>query len=106
LKNAPAIFYRVVVAAFKEYIHKFLDIYFDDWTVFGFLKDHVGSLRLMLDRCRQYQISLNLKKCIFGVPFGLLLGNIVCVSTPYFLTLKKFKSFMGWEAIVPREAIK
>ena len=30
LKNAPAIFSRVVVAVFKEYIHKFLEVYFDD----------------------------------------------------------------------------
>jgi len=32
----------------------------------------------MFDRCRQLQISLNLKKCIFDVPFGTLLGHIVC----------------------------
>jgi len=51
---------------------------FDDWKVFGLLEEHVGSLSLMLDRCRQYQISLNLKKCIFGVPFGILLGHVVC----------------------------
>jgi len=69
---------RVVVAAFKEYIHEFLEVYFDDWTVFSLLKEHVGSLRLMLDRCRQYQISLNINKCILGVPFGILLGYIVC----------------------------
>jgi len=30
LNNAPAIFSRVVVAAFKEFIHKFLEVYFDD----------------------------------------------------------------------------
>jgi len=30
LKNAPTIFSRVVVAAFKEFIHKFLEVYFDD----------------------------------------------------------------------------
>ena len=78
LKNAPAIFSRIFVAAFKEYIHMFLEVYFDDWMVFGLLKDHIGSLRLMLDRCRQYQISLNLKKCIFGVLFSILLGHIVC----------------------------
>lgn len=35
LKNMPAIFSRVVVATFKEFIHKFLEVYFDDWTVFG-----------------------------------------------------------------------
>jgi hypothetical protein len=32
----------------------------------------------MLERCRQFQISLNIKKCIFGTPFGILLGHIVC----------------------------
>ena len=30
LKNAPAIFSRVVISVFKEYIHKFLEVYFDD----------------------------------------------------------------------------
>jgi hypothetical protein len=29
LKNAPAMFSRVVVAAFKEFIHKFLEVYLD-----------------------------------------------------------------------------
>lgn len=50
LKNAPAIFSKVVVTAFKEFIHKFLDVYLDDWTVFSLLKDHIETLRLMLDR--------------------------------------------------------
>ena len=77
LKNARVIFSRVVVVVFKEYIHKFLEVYFDDWTVFGLLKKHVEALRLMLAKCRQDQISLNLKKCIFCVPFGILLGQIV-----------------------------
>ena len=78
LKNAPAIFSRVVISAFKEYIHKFLEVYFDDWTIFGLLKDHITSLRLMLDKCRQHHISLNLKKCIFCAPFWILLRHIVC----------------------------
>lgn len=34
LKNVPAIFSQVVIAAFKEFIHKFLEVYFDDQTVF------------------------------------------------------------------------
>jgi len=37
----------------------------------------VESLRLMLDTCRQYQISLNLNKCIFFEPIGILLGHVV-----------------------------
>lgn len=32
----------------------------------------------MLDACRQLQIALNLKKCTFLVPFGNLLGHVVC----------------------------
>ena len=32
----------------------------------------------MLDKCRQHQISLNLKKCIFCAHFGILLSHIVC----------------------------
>ena len=63
---------------FKEFIHKFLEVYFDDWTIFGLMDKHVGALRLMLAKCREHQISLNLKKCIFCVPFGILLGHVVC----------------------------
>ena len=35
LKNALAIFSRVVVDAFKYFIQKFLQVYMDDWTVYG-----------------------------------------------------------------------
>jgi hypothetical protein len=49
LKNAPAIFSRVVIATFKEFIHQFLEVYLDDWTVYSLLKDHVEVLQLMLE---------------------------------------------------------
>jgi hypothetical protein len=78
LKTTLAIFSKVVAEAFKEFLHKFLEAYFDDWTGFSLLKDHIESLRLMLDKCRQCQISPNLKKCILFSPFGVLFGHIVC----------------------------
>ena len=78
LKNAPAIFSGIVVSAFKDFIHKFIEVYFYDWTVFGLVRDHIESLRMMLARCLQYQIALNSKKCIFCAPFGILLGHVVC----------------------------
>jgi hypothetical protein len=53
-------------------------VYLDDCIVFSVLKYHTKNLRLMLDRCRQYQISLNLKKLIFCAPFGIFLGHVVC----------------------------
>jgi hypothetical protein len=78
LKNAPTIFSRVVFEAFKEFLHTFLEAYFDDWTGFSLLKSHIECLRIMLEKCRQCQIALNLNKCIFFSPFGVLLGHIVC----------------------------
>ena len=78
LKNAPTIFSTVVVAVFKDFIHKFIEVYFDDWTIFGLMDKNVGALRLMLAKCREHQISLKLKKCIFCVPFGIFFGHVVC----------------------------
>ena len=78
IKNALAIFSRIVVVAFKYFIHKFIEVYFDDWTVFGLIKNHIKSLRMMLECFCEYQISLNLKKCIFFTPFVILMGHMVC----------------------------
>ena len=65
MKNAPTIFSRVVVAVFKYFIQKFLQVYMDEWTVYGLIRDHLDNLRLMLESCRQNQIALNSKTCIF-----------------------------------------
>lgn len=51
LNNSPVIFSHVVMAVFKEFIHKFLEVYFDGWTLFGLVKKYIMSLRLMLDTC-------------------------------------------------------
>ena len=72
------IFSHIVIAAFKEFIHKFLEVYFNDWMLFGLVKHHAANLHLMLDTCRRYQIMLNFKKCLFYVPFRILLGHVVC----------------------------
>jgi len=82
LENASMIFSHVVIVAFKDFIHKFLEVCFDDWIVFGLVKHHVDSLRLMLDTCLRYKITLNLNKCLFFVPFGILLGHMLCRQGP------------------------
>ena len=52
LKNAPAVFSRIVAKAFQEYIYKSMGVYFDDWTIYNMMKDHIKWLGLMLERCR------------------------------------------------------
>jgi hypothetical protein len=37
-KNAPTGFSRIMVTSFKEFIHKFLEVYLDDSMVFSLLK--------------------------------------------------------------------
>lgn len=59
-------------------MHKFLEVYLDDCKVLSLLEEHIKLLWLMLDRCHQLKTSLNIKKCIFCTPFGVLLGHIVC----------------------------
>ena len=65
LLNAGATFERAMDYAFKELIGKIIEIYQDDLTVF--LKDrssHVGHLRQVFERCRNYGISLNPAKSV------------------------------------------
>jgi hypothetical protein len=52
LNNSLAFFSRVMFAMFKEFIHKFLELYLDYWIVFILLKDHIEVLNIMLDKCR------------------------------------------------------
>ena len=78
LKKAPTIFSHVGIMTFKVFVHKFMEVNFDDLIVFGLVKRHVVSLHLMLDTCQRYQIKLSLKKCIFYVPFGIILSHVVC----------------------------
>jgi hypothetical protein len=33
LKNTPAVFSRIVIAAFREFIHKFIEVYMHDWMI-------------------------------------------------------------------------
>jgi hypothetical protein len=41
----------------QEFLHKLLESYFDDWTVFSLLKNHIECLMLMLDKCKHCQIA-------------------------------------------------
>lgn len=71
-------FQRAMDIAFKDLVSKCIIIYMDDLIVF--LKDmstHLQDLRKVLKKCEQYGISLNPKKCMFGVTKGKLLGHII-----------------------------
>ena len=59
-------------------IGKTVEAYVDDVVVkTKHVETLVDDLRLTFDKLRAYDIKLNPKKCVFGVPAGKLLGFIV-----------------------------
>ena len=77
LKNEPTIFFKIVLKYFQENLYKTIEIYFDDWTIYILLKEHAKWITLMLEICKKIQLSLNIKKCIFSTPIGILLVHVV-----------------------------
>ena len=77
LKTTPATFQRTIMEFFGEYIPAFMQVFLDDFAVYGTAVEHFQHLRLCLERCRVSRLSVNPAKCAFGVTSGALLGHIV-----------------------------
>jgi hypothetical protein len=77
LKTAPATFQRIITKIFEEYILGFMQVFLDDFAVFGTRKAHLQHVELCLKKCREARLSLNPAKCAFAVTSGMLLGHIV-----------------------------
>ena len=88
LKNAPAIFSRIVISTFKYFIHKFLEVYFDDLTVFGLVRDHIESLRMMLSRYRNIRLCL-IQRNVFFVHHLVYYWVMSCVMKKFWSTQRK-----------------
>lgn len=78
LKNGGATFQRVMDHPFTNLVGKVIACYQDDLTNYSKLRaSHWAHLQQVLQRCRQYAISLNPKKLLFVVLEGRFLGHIV-----------------------------
>lgn len=63
---------------FKDLVGKCIIIYVDDLTIFSKnIENHVVDFSKVLQKCISYGISLNPKKCMFGVSNWKLLGHII-----------------------------
>jgi hypothetical protein len=80
LKNASATFQWAMTYIFHDLSHIIL-AYLDDLTTRSKkCTQHLDDLRIILQRCRQYNIRLNPLKCIFCVTIGRLLKFIISQS--------------------------
>jgi hypothetical protein len=78
LCNSLATFQKVVIQTFKEYFNDFMQVFLNDFNVYGQKEEHVNHLNKCMTQCRNNGISLNPKKCAFCVNSKILLGHIVC----------------------------
>ncbi|GJR57914.1 reverse transcriptase domain-containing protein [Tanacetum coccineum] len=78
LCNAPATFQRCMLAIFHDMIEEFVEIFMDDFSVFGNSFDTcLNNLDKMLQRCKDAHLVLNWEKCHFMVKEGIVLGHKV-----------------------------
>ncbi|XP_071922613.1 uncharacterized protein [Coffea arabica] len=76
LCNAPATFQRCMMAIFSDYIEKIMEIFMDDFSVYGSSFDQcLHNLELILQRCEETNLVLNWEKCHFMVKEGIVLGH-------------------------------
>jgi hypothetical protein len=78
LKNEGATFQRCMQHDFGELIGCIIEEYVDDIVVKSKnTGDLVFDLTEVFAKLRQHGVKLNLEKCVFGVPRGMLLGFVV-----------------------------
>ena len=78
LCNAPATFQRCMVSIFSDYIEHIIEVFMDDFTVYGNSFDNcLHNLTLVLQRCIETNLVLNFEKCHFMVKQGIVLGHVV-----------------------------
>ena len=78
LCNAPGTFQWCMMGIFSDMIELILDIFMDDFSVFGdSYEGCLENLRKVLERCQEKNLVLNWEKCHFMVTQGIVLGHIV-----------------------------
>jgi hypothetical protein len=78
LCNAPATFQRCMLSIFSDMVERFLEIFMDDFSVFGdSFDDYLTNLEKVLNRCEEKNLVLNWEKCHFMVTNDIVLSHIV-----------------------------
>ena len=78
LCNAPTTFQRCMVSIFSEYVENIIELFMDDFSVYGDSFDRcLENLALVLKRCMDTNLILIWEKCHFMVEQGIVLGHVI-----------------------------
>nr|GEY52576.1 reverse transcriptase domain-containing protein [Tanacetum cinerariifolium] len=76
LYNAPGTFQRCMLAIFHDMVEKTMEVFMDDFSVFGnSFENYLSCLYKMLQRCEDTNLNLNWEKSHFMVKEGIVLGH-------------------------------
>ncbi|CAB4418771.1 unnamed protein product [Rhizophagus irregularis] len=78
LKNAPGTFQRLMDEILKEYIGEFVTVYLDDIMIYSRnFEEHLEHVNRVLNKLKENNMIVKLKKCQFGLRNINFLGHIV-----------------------------
>ena len=78
LCNAPGTFQRCMMSIFSYLAEKVMEIFMDDFTVYGSsFEQCLHNLGTILQRCQDKNLTLNWEKCHFMVAEGIVLGHMI-----------------------------
>nr|GEX31122.1 reverse transcriptase domain-containing protein [Tanacetum cinerariifolium] len=110
LCNAPGMFQRCMMAIFHDMIGKTIEVFMDNFSVFGnSLQSCLSHFEKMLKRCEDTNLCLNWEKSYFLVKEGIVFGHKiskegievdkakvdVITKLPHPTTVKGIRSFLG-----------
>ncbi|GJZ81997.1 reverse transcriptase domain-containing protein [Tanacetum coccineum] len=113
LCNAPGTFQRCMIAIFHDMIKKTMEVFMEDFSVFGnSFKNCLSPVDKMLQRCEDSNLCLNWEKSHFMVKEGIVLGHKiskkgievdkakvdVIAKLPHPTIVKGVRSFLGHAA--------
>ncbi|KZV49616.1 hypothetical protein F511_26047 [Dorcoceras hygrometricum] len=96
LKNAPSTFQAIMNEVLRQYLRRFVLVFFDDILIYSkSLKEHLQHLRCVMELLQTNQLLLNDKKCCFGLQEIEYLGHVISAAGVA-VDKRKIESVESW----------